>query len=251
MPIIARRTDHAAIAALRELHRAEANCQIVHDSILRRGMADAYLIEIGGRLFGYGGIWNTIEPGMVMEFYVLPDRREASSEAFRALVEASGATRMEAQTNMPFMFETLREHGAHLVADRILFAEGRTTRHSRPEASFRRAGPAEFDASVSNAVQYVLETEDGVVAHGGYLCHYNPPYADVFMSVGEAFRGRGYGSFLVQELKRACYEAGKRPAARCNTDNPGSRRTLERAGFVVVGHLMVGDLTPGSGRRKP
>ena len=36
------------------------------------------------------------------------------------------------------------------------------------------------------------------------------------------------GSFLVQELKRICYEQGSIPAARYNVDNTASQLTLQR-----------------------
>ena len=39
---------------------------------------------------------------------------------------------------------------------------------------------------------------------------------DIYMDVVEVHRGRGFGSYLVQELKRAAYELGSIPAARCN-----------------------------------
>jgi RimJ/RimL family protein N-acetyltransferase len=60
------------------------------------------------------------------------------------------------------------------------------------------------------------------------------------MEVGEPFRQRGLGSFLVQELKRVCYEGGHVPAARCNTGNVASRRTLQKAGLVPCGHILTG-----------
>ena len=62
------------------------------------------------------------------------------------------------------------------------------------------------------------------------------------MEVAEPYRRRGYGSYLVQELKRICYERGKKPAARCNVSNAASRRTLEKAGLLPCGHLLVGDV---------
>ena len=52
------------------------------------------------------------------------------------------------------------------------------------------------------------------------------------MEVDERFWRRGYGSFLVQELKRTCYEMGRIPAARCNVTNTASRATLQKAGFL-------------------
>src|SRR5271165_6987298 len=39
--------------------------------------------------------------------------------------------------------------------------------------------------------------------------HYNVPYGDIFMAVAEPLRRRGYGGYLIQELKRVCYEMGR------------------------------------------
>ena len=71
---------------------------------------------------------------------------------------------------------------------------------------------------------------------------YNRPYGDIYMEVGEAFRRRGLGAFLVQELKRECYNLGAVPCARCNPTNVASRRTLQRAGFVPVAHILIGSI---------
>jgi len=60
------------------------------------------------------------------------------------------------------------------------------------------------------------------------------------MEVIEAFRRRGLGSYLVQELKRACYELGAVPGARCSPTNIASRRTLQRAGFVPFAQILIG-----------
>jgi GNAT superfamily N-acetyltransferase len=86
---------------------------------------------------------------------------------------------------------------------------------------------------------------DGVgvaVAAGGILFHYNPPYGDIYMAVHEAYRQRGFGSYLVQELKRICYEMGKTPAARCNVANVASRKTLQKAGLLPCGRILLGDV---------
>ena len=81
---------------------------------------------------------------------------------------------------------------------------------------------------------------DIVAATGDILFHYNRPYGDIYMSVAETFRRRGLGTYLVQELKRVCYEGGSVPAARCNPKNIASRKTLQKAGFVPCGHILNG-----------
>jgi GNAT superfamily N-acetyltransferase len=65
------------------------------------------------------------------------------------------------------------------------------------------------------------------------------------MEVDEPFRRRGYGSFLVQELKRACYEMGRVPTARCNASNVASRSTLQKAGLLPCARMLSGHLSIG------
>jgi RimJ/RimL family protein N-acetyltransferase len=76
------------------------------------------------------------------------------------------------------------------------------------------------------------------------LFHYNPPYGDIYMEVDAPFRRHGVGTFLVQELKRLCYEEGRIPAARCSPANLASRRTLQRAGFAPCGHILTAAVVP-------
>ena len=90
--------------------------------------------------------------------------------------------------------------------------------------------------------EWVLGFDGNVAAKGGVLFHYNRPFANLYYEVSEAFRRRGLGSFLVQELKRECYKLGAIPCARCNPTNIASRRTLQRAGFVPVAHILVGSI---------
>ena len=89
----------------------------------------------------------------------------------------------------------------------------------------------------------VLEIDGAVAAKGGILFHYNRPYGDIYREVAEPSRQRGLGSYLVQELKRVCYEKGSVPCARCNPENIASRKTLQKAGFAPCGHLLTGTLS--------
>jgi len=92
---------------------------------------------------------------------------------------------------------------------------------------------------------YVIECNGEVVATGGFLLHYNKPFADLYMEVREDCRGRGIGSFLVQEIKKQCYLAGRVPAARCDIRNTGSRATLIKAGLQVCGFMLMGEIRRG------
>jgi RimJ/RimL family protein N-acetyltransferase len=121
-----------------------------------------------------------------------------------------------------------------VVSEKIIFEDKLTTAYRVPGAALRKREP-EGD-------WMLLEIGGEVAATGGILYHYNRPYGDIWMEVGEAFRGRGFGTYLVQELKRICREGGSVPCARCNTNNVASRKTLQKAGFVPCAHILSGKL---------
>ena len=111
-----------------------------------------------------------------------------------------------------------------------------------PGAILRQVAEADkeriFEHKVEPVGEWLLEVDGGIVATGGVATHYNPPYGDLFMEVDEPHRRRGYGSYLIQELKRVAYETGKVPAARCNVANAASRATLQKAGLLPCARLL-------------
>ena len=230
-----KKTEFSEIAALRDLFRAEAGCQIVRDSILPRGLADPFVVLEDSLTLGYAGVWNRHFPGRLMEFFVVPDHRDRASECFAAVLGATATTACEAQTNLALQHRLVLEHVTTPVVENLLFGEGGGPPASRPDLSFRPRRPSD----VGPEGEWVVESSGAVVGAGGLLHHYNPPYADLFMEVVPEERGRGLGSFLVQELRRVCREAGGVPAARCDPTNEASRRTLLRGGLVHIGELVA------------
>jgi GNAT superfamily N-acetyltransferase len=90
-----------AIVALRDEYRREMACQIVHDSWHPRGFTQSYLLQWDGEIVGYGSVGG-VPPearNIVKEFFVGPASRGMALLLFRALVDASGAAVVEAQTN--------------------------------------------------------------------------------------------------------------------------------------------------------
>jgi RimJ/RimL family protein N-acetyltransferase len=86
-----------------------------------------------------------------------------------------------------------------------------------------------------------LEKDGEVVATGGYVWNYNYPFIDLYYEVKEAYRKKGFGSLIVQELKKEAYRLKRVPAARCNVKNLASKRTLIKAGMRACGHLLIGN----------
>ncbi len=246
MTLTAERAAFTDIEPLRALFRAELNCQFVHDSILRRGLADPYLLRVDGQVAGYGGVWNMYDPGRVMEFYPLPDRRALALPLYQALLEASAAVQLQAQTNLPLMLLMLMECGHTLRPEAVLFDDAFTSRLPNPGVTLRPLPKEEASTVFTHHHEpvgdWALEADGEVVATGGALFHYNPPYGDLYMEVAEPHRQRGYGAYLIQELKRIGYERGNRPAARCDPANVASRNTMAKAGMLPCGRILVADV---------
>jgi GNAT superfamily N-acetyltransferase len=222
----------------RDRYRREMKCQIVHDSLhARDGWTQPYLIELAGEPAGYGSIaiggpWSGTRT--IFEFYIAENQRSRFFEAFEALTAASAADAIETQTNDVILAAMLHTWAHHVVSEKIIFEDKLTTSYRLHGATLR---PRESEGG-----WMLLESGGEVAATGGILYHYNPPYGEIWMEVAEPFRMRGYGTWLVQELKRICYEGGNVPCALCDTANVASRRTLQKAGFVPCAHLLKGKL---------
>jgi len=249
MQLSAKAASVEDILSWRELYRLEMRCQIVHDSLHGRPeWTREYFLSADGAPAGYGSIavggpWKG-KP-TVFEFYVLRQHRCRVFDLFTALLAASGAVRIEVQSNDTLLTVMLHAFARNVKSDSILFHDKLTTTHAPPGAIFRRATSADLaDISPEQLDSHgVVEVAGTVAATGGILFHYNRPYGDIYMNVLEPFRRRGLGSYLVQELKRVCYEGGSVPAARCNPKNIASRKTLQKAGFVPCGHILGGSVS--------
>jgi GNAT superfamily N-acetyltransferase len=239
------------ILPLRELYRREMNCQIVHDSLPGRGFGDLFLFRADGRAAGYGFVMGYRgEPkDLIREFYVLPAHRGSALAMFRRLIEASQARRIAAQTNDVLLTLMLYDCADAITSDTIVFHDALTTNLSVPGATFREVTVADkeriFEHKVEPVGEWLIEHDGDIVATGGIAFHYNLPYGDIYMEVDEPCRRRGYGGYLIQELKRACYELGRIPAARCNVSNVASRATLQKAGLLPCARILSGVLPSG------
>ena len=237
-----------AVHPLRELYRQEMNCQIVHDSLPGRGFGNLFLLRLDGRIAGYGFVmgYGNEPKDMIQEFYVVPALRGSALPMFRQLIETSGASRIEAQSNDVLLTLMVYDCATEIMTDRVVFHDALTTNLTIPGAVVREVTEADSDRIFKHHVEgvgeWLVEQDGDIIATGGIALHYNPPYGDIYMEVDERHRRRGYGSYLVQELKRISYEMGRIPAARCNTSNTGSRATLQKAGLFPCARLLSGVL---------
>jgi GNAT superfamily N-acetyltransferase len=189
-----------------------------------------------------GGPWQ--EKPALYEFFVLPQHRSRVFDFFEGLLKSSEATMIETQSNDALLTVMLHTFAHDVSSGSILFHVKVTTSHSPRDAIFRRSSaedaPQIVQQQLDSEAKWLVSVGGTIAAAGDILFHYNRPYGDIYMKVAEPFRRRGIGTYLVQELKRVCYEGGSIPAARCNPKNLASRKTLQKAGFVPCGHILKG-----------
>ncbi|HLH55064.1 MAG TPA: GNAT family N-acetyltransferase [Verrucomicrobiae bacterium] len=226
------------------------NCQIVHDSIHRRaGWMISYIFEIGGVSAGFGSVaiggpWK--EKHAILEYYISPAHRNRAFAFFELLMTSSGARFFEAQSNEALFSAMALTYATDVASESIVFQDGMTSNLAVVDAVLRAVTDPENVVSAIEERQgggeWVIEVDGTVVGKGGILFHYNRPYGDIYMEIEKPMRQRGFGSYLVQELKREAYKLGAIPCARCSPANVPSRKTLQRAGFVPFAHMLTGSL---------
>jgi GNAT superfamily N-acetyltransferase len=258
------RTDLARIQRLRDLFLFECHCQVRYNACHERGWSDSYLLARDGQEVGYGAVKGEEHASprdTVFEFYVVPPYRRHQGALFRELLSVCGATRLECQSNDPLLAPMLFEFCHGIRSDVVLFESRICPSVREPGTEAARRSPATAAPGPSGAVfrrrrddddlfqhevvptgDFVVQLEGAVVATGGWLLHYNPPFADLYMEVEASHRRRGIGAWLVHCLMTECYLAGRVPAARCNLSNAASRSTLTRAGMRTCGCMLVGEV---------
>jgi hypothetical protein len=246
MELRAVRSSLKEIQSLRLLYLQEINAQVRYNACHERGWTDSYLLTANGLPVGYGSVMGQEIKGRdtVFECYVIPPFRSLANRLFEDLLRISEVRLIECQTNDPVMPALLYAYAHQIKSPVILFSEGSMTRYSIPGVIFRprQDGDILFEHHHEPEGDYVLEVEGKIVASGGFLLHYNMPFADIYMEVTEAFKRRGLGSYIVQQVKRECYLAGRVPAARCNMENVASSATLLKAGLAVAGYMLIGEV---------
>jgi len=246
MKAAAQKVELEAIHPLRALFLQEANHQVRYNAVHERGWSDSYLLAVDGRAVGYGSIKGREIPDRdtVFEFFIASTFRNHAGELFRKLIDRVQPKWIECQSNDPLLSAMLFEFAHNISADVVLFEDHSVTGLASRSVLVRRRQDIDqiFPHTVEPVGEYVAESNGEIVATGGFMLHYNHPFADLYMEVREDCRRRGIGSFLLQELKRECYLAGRVPAARTSISNHASRACLIKAGLRECGFMLTGEV---------
>lgn len=231
------------ILYLRNLFLQENNFQIRYNACHERGWTDSYMLTFNNEKIGYGSVMGN-DRDTIFEYYLIPPYRHLSLQVFKELLTVSKAAFIECQSNDLLLTSLLYQYSENISSDTVLLGEYATSQLKADKVLFRerRRKDVIFEHKIEPVGEYVLELNNEIIATGGFLMHYNMPFADLYMEVVEEYRKRGFGSFLIQELKRECYLAGRVPAARTGLDNTASRSTLIKAGFKVAGFMLSGKI---------
>ena len=243
------KTNLKEILYLRDLFLQENNFQIRYNACHERGWTDSYIVMYNKEKIGYGSIKGNENLGdrdTVFEFYINPSFRRLASAAFSELLHSSKASFIECQSNDLLLTSLLYEYGQNISSNVILFEDSITSEIKVDKILFRKRNETDdvFEHKAEPVGEYVLELNKEVVATGGFLLHYNMPFADLYMEVKEDCRRKGFGSFLIQEVKKQCYLAGRVPAARTSIENVPSKATLLKAGLKIAGFMLLGQVKP-------
>src|SRR5438270_18464 len=123
MTLSAKPTTLAEIAPLRQLYRAEMNCQIMFDSLhTRPGWTQSYLLLANGTPAGYGSIaiagpWK--DKPTATEFFILPQHRLRIFEFFEIFLRASNPIAIETQSNATLLPIMLHTYAKNVAAEAI------------------------------------------------------------------------------------------------------------------------------------
>jgi GNAT superfamily N-acetyltransferase len=242
MEISVTKTSLSNLGTLRSEFLAENNIEFILDKSHLYGWADTYLFTVDGATGGYGSVWgkdDRAERDSIFEFYLTPPSLDQATRIFAAFISTSGAKYIESQTNDRFLAPMLFEFGEKIFAESILFEEGFESLVVLAGAELVRKGesnPRDHDQP------FILKYNGEEVASGGLMLNYNFPYADIYYAVEEKHRRKGFGTLIVQELKKEAYKLGRVPAARCGINNTISKRTMMKAGLKVCGWRLVGKI---------
>jgi RimJ/RimL family protein N-acetyltransferase len=242
MDIMVAKARLAEVADLRKKFLAEIDAQFILDKAHLYNWADTYLFSLDGSKAGYGSVWGKnkrTDRDTIFEFYLEANNRPQSNLFFESFMAKSAVTFIESQTNDPHLAPMLFEYAVDISAESILFEDDRDLSFTIDGAKLE---PKENPEAHSFDKQYVLKYDGEMVASGGLMLNYNFPYADIYYGVEESHRRRGFGSFIVQELKTEAYRMGRVPAARCNIDNTISKRTMIKAGMKPCGWRLGGKI---------
>ena len=244
------------IEAMREAHLH--SLLQVQDLYLELQIPDARVVEISveGTQIGYA-----ILNGRVMLELSLTDRFQ--SDLCNIVPEIVKSCRVETILVQSFDEGLLaccsRRYRCQVIG--LLYRDRVRIRNpQKPGVSFRTACPDDLpfllmqedevfepkdrNPSAVSEGGIILCIEGGECVGCGFITRIHPLWdcRDVGIWVAPAYRKKGYGTGIISRLTEICEEYGWTPVCGCGVDNHGSRRVLEKNGYISHHQLIACDV---------
>ncbi|MGH7022196.1 MAG: GNAT family N-acetyltransferase [Caulobacteraceae bacterium] len=226
----------------------------VHYLEQRVARARAFVFGPAASPVGY----QAIHDGAVVEFFVVDAALPSLSELFYAAAEQGGATcavvksydplALAAAAGRPTRATTIGVNCTTWTDERFEPPNGFAARPGRADdlAVLRAIGPGLWErpdemSSDLQAGRITIYEQDGAPVGCGVLSpvREGADALDIGVGVLPDWRRKGVGEQIVRHLKVVSLrERHMRPVCGCAVENIGSRRTLERAGFLTRHRLL-------------
>ena len=189
MDFSATRCKFQDIEKFRHLYLQENNFQIRYNACHERNWSDSWLLRVDGIPAGYASVKgkdNLKDRDAVFEVYPVLPFRKYRRQLFESVLRESKAQFIECQSNDSILSSMIYEFAEHIFSDVVLFRENIITDIKNPGVVFRPRieGEAVFAHAVEPVGEYILEISGEIIATGGFLLHYNYPFADLYGSQG-------------------------------------------------------------------
>ncbi len=232
------------------------------------GLAPHFVMEVAGKRVGYFAAKN----GRLLQFFVAEPFLPQASALFTEVLAAAKLSSSAVSTVEPTFLALCLDRQTAVSINSYLFHDHRSvdlTLSAYPNALFRSATLADL----AQLVQFYQENdeyedteaiEEGAGGHEAYtreliengqvfllidkaeilgigeyrLSEMQKPFADLGMITSNRHRKCGIGAFLLAQLKKYCYSQAVKPICSCAFDNIASRKTIEKAGFIVQHRIL-------------
>lgn len=194
----------------------------------------------------------------LLEYFLLPELVHHSEKILKDLLDEFGIVRSYIKSFDSLPVSTFLTLGAAVKVVGVNFRGNHlpTELPKRDDITVRTADESHFQI-VSNLREELFESDeeirefiekrqitlfdiDGDMVGVGIVSQIIPdkPHYDIGMGVSSAHRKEGIGTYIIKYLRMLCYTKGWIPVCGCDSGNIGSRRTLEKAGFVPLYRML-------------
>lgn len=194
----------------------------------------------------------------LVQFYVSKDYFIYASEIFEYLIKNKIVEDAAVSTKETEYLALCLDYQKSLEVDTYLFVDNKKTMYELKgftNISFGLAIQSDIDiiknkcdVAFEGYYEDLIENEQLFVLYNGVsflgigefrIIKSNNQYGDIGVVVAEEYRRKGVATYIISKLKEHCYNKNLKPIACCDVKNIGSKKTLEKAGFITNHRIIL------------